>query len=264
MSNEPRPAISGDATRHLWPTSVRLGMWYLVVFGGGLASSQTTSQTPPPPLTEYYGRTIAQTMHFAGAPWLVRESRQREEDCQQMLRQLRLAPGQQVCDMGSGNGFYTLQLAEAVGTTGRVFAVDIQQEMLRLLEERLEATGLENVELVLGSVVDPRLPPDRLDLILCVDVYHELSHPEQMLAAMRRALKPAGQLVLVEFRAEDPDVPIKPLHKMSKKQVLLELEPNGFRLAREYDGLPWQHMMFFQRDGDAAAEPVEREPQQQE
>jgi 2-polyprenyl-3-methyl-5-hydroxy-6-metoxy-1,4-benzoquinol methylase len=207
-----------------------------------------TAAELPPPLTHYQGREIAQTMHYLGAPWLVRESRQREEDCDTMFAELRLMPGMTVCDMGCGNGFYTLRMAEAVSPSGTVYAVDIQPEMLRLLEARADEGGITNIKSVLGTLVDPRLPPNSLDLILCVDVYHEFSHPEQMLAAMRRALKPRGQVVLLEFREEDPEVPIKPLHKMSKAQILKEWIPNGFRLSGQFDQLPWQHMMFFQRD----------------
>ena len=209
----------------------------------------------PPPRTHYLGREIAATMHFEGAPWLVRESRQREEDCNTMLRELRLQPGMTVCDMGCGNGFYTLPMAEQVGPSGQVLAVDIQPEMLRLLEERADQSQLTNVKLLLGTPMDPALPEGKVDLILCVDVYHEFAYPEQMLAAMRRALSPQGQLVLVEFREEDRRVPIKPLHKMSKRQILKELKPNGFRLARQFDELPWQHMMFFERDDAKAQAP---------
>jgi ubiquinone/menaquinone biosynthesis C-methylase UbiE len=207
----------------------------------------TATSDLPPALTEYKGRMIAQTMHYLGADWLTRESRQREEDCESMLKALSVKPGQTVCDMGCGNGFYTLKLAEMVGEKGLVYAVDIQQEMLRLLEDRAERTKHKNIKPVLGSLIDPRLPEGKLDLILCVDVYHEFSHPEHMLAAMRKALKKDGRLVLVEFRKEDPDVPIKELHKMSKEQILKELVPNGFKLVREFDKLPWQHLMFFEK-----------------
>ena len=210
------------------------------------ASSDDRGATIPPALTEYKGRTIAQTMHYLGADWLTRESRQREEDCETMLKALGVKPGQTVCDMGCGNGFYTLKLADLVGPRGIVYAVDIQQEMLRLLESRAEKTDLKNIKPLLGSLIDPRLPEGTVDLILCVDVYHEFSHPEHMLAAMRKALKKDGRLVLVEFRKEDPKVPIKELHKMSKAQILKELEPNGFKLVEEFDKLPWQHMMFFE------------------
>jgi ubiquinone/menaquinone biosynthesis C-methylase UbiE len=211
-------------------------------------SDDPTDEQIPPALTEYKGRTIAQTMHYLGADWLTRESREREEDCTTMLKALHLKEGQSVCDMGCGNGFYTLKLAEIVGEKGTVYAVDIQKEMLRLLEGRAEQTELNNIKPVLGSLIDPHLPEGKLDLILCVDVYHEFSHPEHMLAAMRKALKKDGRLVLVEFRKEDPNVPIKELHKMSKAQILKELEPNGFRLVEQFDKLPWQHMMFFERE----------------
>ena len=201
----------------------------------------------PPPLTEYYGREIAQTMHYTGAPWLIRNSREREEDCSTMLKNLGVKAGMTVCDMGCGNGFYSLKLSKMVGARGKVLAVDIQPEMLGLLRVRAKDAGITNVETIAGTVVQPFLPENQVDLILCVDVYHEFSHPVQMLAAMRRALTNKGMLVLVEFRTEDPKVPIKKLHKMSKKQILKEMQPNGFRLAGQFEQLPWQHMMFFQR-----------------
>jgi cyclopropane fatty-acyl-phospholipid synthase-like methyltransferase len=202
----------------------------------------------PPPLTYYKGREIAQTMHYLGAPWLVRESRERQEDCTKLLEQLQLRPGDTVCDMGCGNGFYTLKIAELVGSEGKVYAVDIQPEMLRLLEKRVEKADLENVVPMLGSVVDPQLPKNAMDLVLLVDVYHEFSNPEEMLAAVRQSLKPNGRVALVEFRSEDAKVPIKPLHKMSKEQIMKEFPANGFKLVDEFDGLPWQHLMFFGRD----------------
>lgn len=196
----------------------------------------------------YMGREIAQTMHYTGAPWLIRESRQREEDCETMLANLGVKPGMTVCDMGCGNGFYSLRLAEMVGEEGKVLAVDIQQEMLRLLQARAQEQGSDNIQTILGEVDDPNLPEGEVDLILCVDVYHEFSHPEEMLAAMRKSLKPDGRIALLEFRMEDPNVPIKLLHKMSKKQILREYRANGFRLASQFDKLPWQHMMFFEKD----------------
>jgi len=225
---------------------------------GSVRAQQTAVESTSPARTHYLGREIAQTMHYAGAGWLTREQREREEDCETMLAQLGVKPGMTVCDMGCGNGFYTLRLAERVGDEGHVLAVDIQPEMLRSMQARATEQRQTNIRAILGNVVDPQLPRSSVDLILCVDVYHEFSHPEQMLAAMRRALKPEGRLVLVEFRAEDPEVPIRPLHKMSKQQILKELVPNGFRLDRQFDELPWQHMMFFRRQVDApAAEPSE-------
>jgi ubiquinone/menaquinone biosynthesis C-methylase UbiE len=198
----------------------------------------------PPAQTHHMGREIAQTMHFTGAPWLVRESRQREEDCRTMLQALGVKPGQTVCDMGCGNGFYTLQLARLVGPRGRVYAVDIQPEMLQMLARNAAEARLANIRPVLGTPIDPRLPAGSIDMMLCVDVYHEFSHPEAMLGKIKESLAPDGQLVLVEFRGEDPAVPIKPLHKMTKAQVRAELEPAGFEMVREFDRLPWQHLLF--------------------
>ena len=206
----------------------------------------------PAPLTEYKGRQIANTMHFSGAGWLTREDRSREEDCDTMLQALQLKPGMTVADIGCGNGFYSIPIAKIVGEQGRVLAVDIQPEMLRLLEDRGKDEELSNLELIHSTPIDPGLPKAAVDVVLCVDVYHEFSHPEQMLAAIRQSLKPNGVLVLAEFREEDPAVPIKPLHKMSKQQVLKELVPNGFRLVREFDKLPWQHLMFFGNDKSAS------------
>jgi ubiquinone/menaquinone biosynthesis C-methylase UbiE len=218
--------------------------------GQGVAPREASESEIPPAKSTYMGRRIAPTMSFAHAAWLIRPERQQEEDPQQMLDQLGLKPGMVVCDMGCGNGFYSLEMARRVAPTGKVYAVDIQQEMLHLLHLRAEETEIDNVETKLGTVVDPFLPEGELDLVLMVDVYHEFSHPEQMLQAIRRSLKPDGLIALVEFRAEDPKVPILPLHKMSKRQIMREYRANGFRLVKQYDELPWQHLMFFQRIAD--------------
>jgi ubiquinone/menaquinone biosynthesis C-methylase UbiE len=202
----------------------------------------------PEPLTEYKGRFIAQTMHYDGAPWLTRDNREQEERCSLMLANLGIKRGMTICDMGCGNGFYTLKMAKMVGENGHIYGVDIQPEMLKLLNDRADDQAIRNFTPVLGTFIDPRLPKGKFDLILCVDVYHEFSYPEQMLAAMRESLTPKGLMVLVEYRTEDPNVPIKPEHKMSKAQVMKELRPNGFKLVKEYEKLPWQHMLFFGRD----------------
>jgi ubiquinone/menaquinone biosynthesis C-methylase UbiE len=212
----------------------------------------------PPALTHYRGRKIAPTMGYQGAGWLVREERVREENSPKLLQALGVKPGQVVCDLGCGNGYYTLDLARLTGPQGRVLGVDIQPEMLHLLELRAAEAELKNVEPIQGTLIDPKLPAQGVDLILLVDVYHEFSHPEQMLQGIRRSLKPEGRMVLVEFRAEDLTVPIKPLHKMSRKQILKEIPPNGFRLVDEYEELPWQHVMFFQRD-DSPKEPQDKD-----
>ena len=187
-------------------------------------------------------------MHYTGAEWLIRKTREREERASHMLKELKIKPGMNICDMGCGNGYHTLRLAELTGKTGQVFGVDAQPEMLVMLRDRAEKAGIENISPILGSFHDPRLPAGQIDMILLVDVYHEFSFPERMLAGMRRSLKPDGVIVLVEYREEDKSVPIKPLHKMSKKQIMKELPPNGFKLVREYDELPWQHLMFFGKD----------------
>lgn len=225
----------------------------LLLIGAGAGCQPTADRSPPtaplpPPLTHYKGREIAQTMHWRGAEWLMRASREKDENAAAMLQALDVQPGWTVCDLGCGNGYHTLPLAQLVGPKGSVYAVDIQAEMLDLLAKRTEAAGITNVERIVGAAADPHLPGGSCDLILLVDVYHELSYPEHILAAIRRALKPKGRLVLVEFREEDPDVPIKPLHKMSKAQILRELQPNGFVLVEEFDKLPWQHVMMFSID----------------
>lgn len=222
-----------------------------------LHSVSLAQETPPKPKAtvsaagEYQGRVIAQTMHWQGAAWLIRNKREREEATTRMREELRLKTGMSVCDMGSGNGYHTLPMAEAVGGTGRVYAVDVQPEMIVMLNERIAEKAITNIEPIIGEVDDPKLPPNSCDLILLVDVYHEFSHPEAMLTGMKKALKPGGQIVLVEFRAEDDSVPIKPEHKMSKAQITKEMNANGLKLAREFDGLPWQHMMWFSLAGAA-------------
>lgn len=237
-----------------------LGVWLMLIFAATLAAraddGSATATTQPAPLTEYKGRTIAPTMTYHGADWLTRKEREQEEHCKTLLKALNVKPGQAVCDMGCGNGFYTLRLAKLVGKQGRVLAVDVQSEMLHLLDLRAKQSRFENIEPIQGTLTDPKLPEGEVDLILLVDVYHEFSHPEQMLRAMRQALKPHGRLVLVEFRLEDPEVPIKLLHKMSKAQIMKELPPNGFKLVEEFEKLPWQHVMFFERD----EEPLGRSP----
>lgn len=204
------------------------------------------------PPTHFEGREIAATMSASGASWLDRPERDAEEDATRLHDALGLRAGQTACDVGAGSGYHTLRLARAVGPQGRVLAVDLQPRMLEMLRERVAAAGLSNVEAIEASEADPRLPASTCDLILLVDVYHELAWPEPMLAAFRRALAPGGRLALVEFRAEDPSVPIKRLHTMSKVQIDRELLPRGFRRVETFDGLPWQHLVIFARDEEPA------------
>lgn len=221
--------------------------------------ADTAPEKPlPPPLQFYKEREIAPYMTFHGADWLVRKERQSEEDCAKLLKALKLKPGQTVCDMGCGNGFYTLKMSRLVGDKGRVLAVDIQPEMLSLLDKQIKGKHIKNIDPVLSTPIDPGLPEGKVDLILIVDVYHEFSYPEEMLRAMRKSLAPGGRIALAEYRLEDPTVPIKLLHKMSKQQILKEYEPAGYKLAEQYDELPWQHLMFFERD--ESVNPDEQRP----
>lgn len=211
-------------------------------------SDESEKEEKAPPARKFYkGRELAQTMHFLGAEWLVRNRRQAEENTRLAMQQLGIKKGMTVCDLGCGNGYYALPMARMVGEKGTVYGVDIQPEMLAMMMQRAKRQEVKNIKPVKGKLWDPMLPPNSQDLILMVDVYHEFSHPELMLKAMHKALKPEGVIVLLEYRMEDESVPIKRLHKMSKKQILKEYTPNNFTLVKEFDKLPWQHMMFFKR-----------------
>jgi ubiquinone/menaquinone biosynthesis C-methylase UbiE len=188
------------------------------------------------------GRVIAPVMSAAGADWLERGEREREENPAKAIRALDIQPGMTVCDLGAGSGYYTVRMSRLVGPTGKVYAVDIQPRMLELLTRRLRSDGIQNVVPVLSTEDDPKLPPQSQDLILLVDVYHEFARPQIMLRRMREALKDDGRLVLLEFRKEDESVPIRLEHKMSIAEVKAELEPEGFRIDKVLDVLPWQHI----------------------
>ena len=191
------------------------------------------------------GRVFALPMGVQGAPWLDRREREDEEDPDLAMRLIRVQRGATVADLGAGSGYFTIRLAKAVGSMGKVYAVDIQPGMLELLQQAVARERLSNVVPVLGAINDPKLPADSLDLVLMVDVYHEFSQPQVMLQRIKEALKPGGRLVLLEYRAEDPDVPIRPEHKMTKAQVKLEVEHEGFTQQRVYDDLPRQHLFIF-------------------
>jgi len=210
-----------------------------------LTGEVPVSPAPKETATTYKGRTIAAVMNAAGADWLARAEREKIEQPEKLLDALTIQEGMTVADVGSGVGYFSLRLAKRVGSRGRVLASDIQQEMLNLLKKNLDRDRISNVEPILGDANDPRLPAGEVDLALLVDVYHEFQFPEQMIAGIWRALKPDGRLVLVEYRGEDPTVPIKPEHKMTAKQVLFEIEPMGFRLKAKLEFLPWQHIFIF-------------------
>ena len=206
---------------------------------GSIAAQQSPGVHP------VSGREYAQTMGVQGAGWLDRAERELEEDPDYALRVLRIPKGATVADVGAGSGYMTVRLAKIVGPTGRVYANDIQPGMLELLQKSAARARVTNVVPVLGAIDDPKLPPDSLDLILMVDVYHEFSQPQKMLQRMREALKPAGRLVLLEYRGEDPDIPILPSHKMTRAQAKLEVEHEGFKLATVNENLPRQHVFIF-------------------
>lgn len=195
----------------------------------------------------YMGREIAWVMSHFGAEWLERPERIKEERTDKLLKALDIKPGMTVVDLGAGSGYYTFPMAELVGPKGKVIAVDIQKEMLTIIERRMKTKGVKNVEMVLGTISDPKLKPDTVDLILMVDVYHEFSHPYEMTQKMVESLKRGGRLVFVEFRREDPNVPIKLVHKMTQKQVIKEMEPHPLKHARTIGVLPWQHIIIFEK-----------------
>jgi ubiquinone/menaquinone biosynthesis C-methylase UbiE len=191
------------------------------------------------------GRRFAPVMGYQGAEWLERIERDEEEAPDVALRVLQIPKGASVADIGAGSGYMTVKLAARVGPTGRVFANDVQPQMLELLARRLAGKRIANVTMVQGTADDPKLPPSSVDLELMVDVYHELSQPQAMLRHLREALKPGGRLVLLEYRKEDPRIPIRPEHKMSVAEAKLEVEAEGFTLSKVDEALPRQHILIF-------------------
>jgi len=196
------------------------------------------------PLT---GRTIAPVMGAAGADWLDRPEREKEENPEGALNAIGLRPGMVVADIGAGTGYMSLRMAKRVGPSGKVYANDIQPEMLRRLRQNADKAQLKNVETVLGSDDDPKLPAGQMDLVLLVDVYHEFSQPQKMLRKIRESLKPSGRLVLLEYRKEDPSIPIQTVHKMSVAEVKKELEAERFILSQVIESLPRQHILILTR-----------------
>jgi ubiquinone/menaquinone biosynthesis C-methylase UbiE len=228
---------------------------------------ETRAEHDPNGIGKFYlGREIAQVMGHQGADWLERPKREQEERTDLLLPALKLKPGDTVADIGAGTGYYTRKLAKAVGgpltpslspsdgervsagrVRGIVYAVEIQQEMLDLLTNKLAAENIFNVKPVLGTITDPKLPRAAVDLILMVDVYHEFDHPFEMVAAMCQSLKPGGRIVFVEFRAEDPAVAIKAVHKMSEAQVRKEMTVHPLEWVETIPTLPQQHIIVFRK-----------------
>lgn len=190
------------------------------------------------------GRKIAGVMGMAGADWLVRPERVAEENPDGALDAMSIRPGMQIADLGAGVGYMTLRMAKRVGPSGKIYGVDLQPGMLAELQKNAKAAGLTNIEPILGEPADPKLPAGKIDMVLMTDVYHEISQPQAMLRKLREALKPDGRLVLLEYRAEDPAIPINPDHKMTVEQVRAEIEPEGFRLLPPIETLPRQHLLI--------------------
>jgi len=193
------------------------------------------------------GRKLAPVMGVGGADWLARSERELEEQPEEALDAIGIRPGMKVADVGAGVGYFALRMARRVGPSGKVYANDLQPAMLARLRKNLEKEKIDNVEVVQGTETDPKLPAGAMDLVLLVDVYHEFSEPQKMLARIRESMKPDGRLVLLEFRKEDPQVPIRFEHKMSIEEVKTELEPEGFRLEKVLNNLPRQHILIFRK-----------------
>jgi len=193
------------------------------------------------------GRKIAGVMGMSGADWLVRPEREAEEQPEKALDALKLKPGMVVADIGAGVGYMSLRMARRVGPTGKVYANDVQPEMLDKLRANAQREKLSNIETVLGSVADPKLPAGKIHVVLLVDVYHEFSQPQEMLQHIRAALKPDGRLVLLEYRKEDPAIPIRQEHKMSVTEVKAEVEAEGYKLDKVVETLPRQHIIVFKK-----------------
>jgi ubiquinone/menaquinone biosynthesis C-methylase UbiE len=229
-------------------------LWLLLALGLPAAAAGTTapqySYVPPTPDgigKVYLGREISHVMGFHGAQWLERTERMDEERPDLVLNALDLKPGMAVADIGAGTGYYTWRIAQRIGAAGMVYAVDVQPEMIKALEQQMSRRGIANVKAVPGTPADPKLPRNSLDLALMVDVYHEFEQPYEMLAAIVAALKPGGRVAFVEFRGNDPKVPIKPLHTMTEEQVRREAGAHALEWIRTTRDLPWQHVIVFRK-----------------
>lgn len=219
-------------------------MSFRTLFAVVLLASRLLVAQAEHPLT---GRHIAPVMGAAGAGWLDRSEREQEEQPDRALDLIDIQPGMTVADVGAGTGYMTLRIAKRVGPKGKVYANDIQPEMLEKLTENARRANLDNIETVLGSEADPKLPDGKMDFVLMVDVYHELSRPQDMLQAIRRSLKPDGRLVLIEYKKEDPTIPIRPDHRMSLHDIKMEVEAEGYKLDKVIDTLARQHIVLFKK-----------------
>lgn len=215
---------------------------------------ETRAEHDPNGIGKFYlGREIARVMGHQAADWLERPEREQEEKTEAMVDALKFREGEVVADIGVGSGYVARKIARRVGASGVVYGVDIQPEMLEVLAKRMAMFRIRNVKPVLGEITDPKLPPESCDTMIMVDVYHEFDHPYEMIEGMLRGLKPGGRIVFVEFRAEDPAVPIKPIHKMSEAQVRKEMAAHALQFEQNIGILPWQHILVFRKTGAKSA-----------
>jgi FkbM family methyltransferase len=255
-----RPALHSTAFAQL---AVALCAWLLFAF---LPSAPLAETEAPPDIYDYgrssrdgigkfyLGREISQVMGHRGAGWLERAQREGQERTDLLIERLPLTATDVVADIGAGTGYFSLPVARRV-PHGRVYAVDIQPEMLAIIEGRVADAGIRNVSAVLGTATSPMLPVGEIDLAFIVDAYHEFSHPREMGEALVRALRPGGHLLLIEYRGEDANVPIKLLHKMTEAQVRREMEALGLEWVSTEDYLPQQHVLTFRKASEEAPRP---------
>jgi len=194
----------------------------------------------------YEGREIARVMGYQGIPWLNRPEREKEENVSLLIKNMNIKPKDVIADIGAGSGYHVFKMAP-LAKEGLVYAVDIQPEMLAVINQQKAKKGVENVNMILGGEKSPNLPENSIDKVLMVDVYHEFNYPYEMLLSIKSSLKNNGKIYLIEYRAEDPLIPIKPIHKMTEKQAVKEFEIAGFRLVENIENLPWQHCMVFEK-----------------
>jgi predicted methyltransferase len=229
-----------------YPRILRAVLAAVVLMGAAQPRYETHANHDPDGIGRFYmGREIAQVMGAEGIPWLERPQRDMEEQPEKVLAALNVEPGQVAVDLGAGSGFYTFKLAKLVGPEGSVLAVDIQDAMLKFIRDRAARENMTNIGLVKSTETDPHLPANRVDLVLMVDVYHELSFPYEVMTNVVKALKPGGRVAFVEFRAEDENVPIKRVHKMSIEQLSKEMAAVGLEPVNVVETLPWQHIAIY-------------------
>jgi tRNA A58 N-methylase Trm61 len=222
---------------------------------------ETREQFDPQGINKFFmGRQIARVMGHQAADWLERPEREAEEKTETMVEALKLREGEIVADIGVGSGFIARKIAKQIGEKGVVYGVDIQPEMLEVLKKRMAMFRITNVRPVLGEEKDPKLPPESVDTMIMVDVYHEFEYPHEMIAAMIKALKPGGRIVFVEFRGEDPSVPIKAVHKMTEQQIKKEMSAHPLEHVETIGVLPWQHIVIFRKTAEQTKGAAARDP----